>query len=217
MTTDTISAETIRVLNLYAGIGGNRKLWTNCDVTAVEMNADIAAVYQDMFPDDKVIVGDAHQYLLDHYKEYDFIWLSHPCQSHSRIRQFVGVKAKGFPAIYPELSLYQEIIFLQHNAVCDWSAENVNPYYKPLIEPTAHIGRHLFWSNLPLESYKTKAQHLRSRNAISDVEDLHAISLDKYKIPHKRQILRNYVEPEIGKAIFDVMLKNRIKETTNGS
>src|SRR5680860_1285631 len=74
------------VLNLYAGIGGNRKLWTDCDVTAVEWDEETAKVYQDYFPNDKVIVGDAHQYLLDHYKEFDFIWSSPPCPTHSRAR-----------------------------------------------------------------------------------------------------------------------------------
>jgi len=31
---------TTKVLNLYAGIGGNRKLWTDVDVTAVEWDED---------------------------------------------------------------------------------------------------------------------------------------------------------------------------------
>jgi len=61
-------------LNLYAGIGGNRKLWTDCRVTAVEINPDIAGVYQQLYPDDKMIVGDAHQYLLENFHRFDFIW-----------------------------------------------------------------------------------------------------------------------------------------------
>src|SRR5207245_1157675 len=85
----------IRVLNLYAGIGGNRKLWENVEVTAVENDPEIAAVYQDLYPDDTVVVGDAHKYLLEHYKEFDFIWTSPPCQSHSDIRFNVGVRFKG--------------------------------------------------------------------------------------------------------------------------
>ena len=60
----------VRVLNLYSGIGGNRKLWTNAEITAVEFREDIADVYKHYFPNDTVIVGDAHQYLLDHYKEF---------------------------------------------------------------------------------------------------------------------------------------------------
>ena len=32
----------MKVLNLYAGIGGNRKLWKDVEVTAVENNKEIA-------------------------------------------------------------------------------------------------------------------------------------------------------------------------------
>lgn len=32
----------IRVLNLYAGIGGNRKLWEGVEVTAIEYKQEIA-------------------------------------------------------------------------------------------------------------------------------------------------------------------------------
>ena len=38
----------LKVLNLYAGIGGNRKLWENVEVTAVEIEPDIATVYQEI-------------------------------------------------------------------------------------------------------------------------------------------------------------------------
>ena len=76
----------MKILNLYAGIGGNRKLWTDVEVTAVELNPEIASIYQDFFPKDKVIVADAHAYLLEHFEEYDFIWASPPCPSHSRMR-----------------------------------------------------------------------------------------------------------------------------------
>ena len=41
-------------------------------------------------PDNTVIVADAHQYLLDHYSEFDFIWTSPPCQTHSRANYFIN-------------------------------------------------------------------------------------------------------------------------------
>jgi DNA (cytosine-5)-methyltransferase 1 len=62
-----------KVLNLYAGIGGNRKLWDDVDVTAVEWDEDKAEVYRDHFPNDTVVVTDAHEYLKEHYNEFDFI------------------------------------------------------------------------------------------------------------------------------------------------
>lgn len=69
-----------KILNLYAGIGGNRKKWgDDYDITAVELNEEVANVYNRYFPNDKIIIGDAHEYLLKHVNEFDFIWASPPC------------------------------------------------------------------------------------------------------------------------------------------
>ena len=81
----------MKILNLYAGVGGNRRLWGDKhEITAVEWNKSVADCYHDLYPNDTVIVADAHQYLLEHYQEFDFIWSSPLCQSHSIIRA-VGV------------------------------------------------------------------------------------------------------------------------------
>ena len=85
----------IKVLNLYACLGGNRYKWSNCDVTAIELDEDLARLYKERFPTDNVIVCDAHEYLLNHYKEFDFIWSSTPCPSHSRARLDNLEKTKG--------------------------------------------------------------------------------------------------------------------------
>lgn len=70
----------MKILNLYAGIGGNRMLWGDeHDITAVEFNKSVADCYKDLYTNDNVIVGDAHEYLLEHYHEFDFIWASPPC------------------------------------------------------------------------------------------------------------------------------------------
>jgi DNA (cytosine-5)-methyltransferase 1 len=62
---------------------------------------------------DKVVVADAHQYLLDHYKEYDFIWSSPPCPTHSRARYWAfGINGKK--PVYPNMKLYEEVIFLDY-------------------------------------------------------------------------------------------------------
>ncbi|MSQ80035.1 MAG: DNA cytosine methyltransferase, partial [Flavobacteriaceae bacterium] len=102
----------VRVLNLYAGIGGNRKHWENVEVTAVENNESIAKIYQDFYPNDKVIVADAHQYLQDNFMNYDFIWSSPPCPTHSRMRFKAYCNGKG-KALFPDMKLYEEILFLQ--------------------------------------------------------------------------------------------------------
>lgn len=203
------SSPRLKVLNLYAGIGGNRKFWQNADVTAVEQNKEIAEIYADNFQDDKIVIGDAHQFLLEHYGEFDFIWSSPPCQTHSRIRQFVGVKAKGFKPVYPDMTIYQEIIFLRHNAKSLWVVENVNPYYEPLIKPQAVIGRHLFWANFEISKIDCVAQNLRTRNKVADVESLHDFDMSKYRISNKRQILRNCVDSEIGKHIYEEMTRGQ--------
>jgi len=70
----------MKVLNLYGGLGGNRKLWQGVEVTMVEINEDIATVYAKENPNDEIIIGDAHEYLREHFSEFDFIWSSPPCQ-----------------------------------------------------------------------------------------------------------------------------------------
>mgnify|MGYP002813972051 CR=1 FL=1 len=152
--------KSMKILNLYCGIGGNRKLWTpkgdEHEITAVENDEAIAKIYSDLFPKDKIIIGDAHEYLLKHYKEFDFIWSSPPCQSHSSFRHNICVRFHGTEAVYPDMTLWQEIIFLRHHAK-NWIVENVKPYYEPLIKPDFILQRHYFWSNqiVPPKEFKT--------------------------------------------------------------
>ena len=198
----------IKVLNLYAGIGGNRKLWENVDVTAVEMNAEIAKIYQDFFPDDKVIVGDAHEYLLKHYKEFDFIWSSPPCQTNSRLNKFTRHQLDR----YPDLTLYQQYIFLTHHYNCKFVIENVIPYYHPLIEPQIS-DRHCFWSNFHITNLKIdkpkrfmrlKKEQLMSFLGINLKENIY---LDGNH--DECQILRNCVHPKLGLHIFNAAFKTK--------
>ena len=93
-------------LNLYAGLGGNRQKWGGrVKVTAVELDEKIAAVYRRLYPQDELIVADAHQYLLDHYSEFDGTWASPPCQGNTRmIRSGRNRKPR-----YPDLGLYEEV------------------------------------------------------------------------------------------------------------
>ncbi len=152
----------MKILNLYAGIGGNRKLWGDeHEITAVEINSEIAGIYKYNFPNDKVIVTDAHKYLLDHYKEFDFIWSSPPCPTHSRINN--SYKNNNKKIKYPDMALYQEVIFLKHFFEGKWVVENVIPYYEPLIK-TRKIGRNCFWSNFYITMIKTEKGTIGSMN-----------------------------------------------------
>ena len=196
----------MRVLNLYAGLGGNRKLWSDVDVMAVELDEKIAGVYKSNFPQDEIVIGDAHQYLLDHYQEFDFIWSSPPCQSHSRMIR----SGKNRKPRYPDMKLYEEIIFLKYNHSGLWLVENVIPYYEPLIEGKI-MGRHLIWSNFDLpemviESPKnfineTKLNGAEKMKQWLGIQYEGSIYYDGNHDP--AQVLRNCVHPEIGKSILE--------------
>lgn len=194
----------MKILNLYCGIGGNRKNWKGHEVTAVENDPLLARIYKSLFPEDTVIIGDAHKILLDleWIKQFDFIWSSPPCQSHSSFRQNICVRFRGTEPLYPDMSLYQEIIFLQHNFKGNWIVENVKPYYKPLIEPTFNLQRHNFWSNKKIEPKDFEKDDIRYAQ-IKDLEKMYGFDLKDWKIPNKRQILRNCVKPEIGEYILN--------------
>lgn len=202
----------MKVLNLYAGIGGNRKDWTGCEVTAVEFDPLIAAVYSERYPQDTVVVGDALAYLEQHYAEFDFIWASPPCPSHGQYRHNVGVIGKGFAPILPDMSLYSAIIFLQTYYKGKWCVENVRPYYTPLVAPAFELHRHLFWANFTAGKREFKPAEIRTRNKISDFEGFAEVAASK--IENKRQVLRNQVDPDLGKHIFDAAMLERSEVST---
>ena len=205
----------LKCLNLYAGIGGNRKLWQDVEVTAVEIKEEIAKIYQNFFPNDNVIIGDAHEYLLQHFQEYDFIWSSPPCPSHSKFRfmttKMTNEKYKR-PIVFPDMKLYQEILLLKHYFEGLWVIENVVSYYEPLI-PAEKIARHLFWANYNIGKLDGKPFDIKY-NSVKDLEQMHGFDLSKFKIKYRKdQILRNCVAPEIGLYIFSCALgKNLIKK-----
>jgi len=183
----------IKVLNLYAGVGGNRKLWEGVEVTAVEIDEEIAGCYKTNFPNDKIVVGDAHEYLLNHYKEFDFIWASPPCPTHSRMNFSKSEKS------YPSMVLYQEILFLKTWYKGKFCVENVIPYYDSLIKPSVELGRHYFWSN-----FNIPKKEFTNIDVTRSTQQELAKDLDM-PIPRiaARLLLRNCLKPTIGKHIFD--------------
>lgn len=192
----------LKVLNLYAGIGGNRKEWYDVDVTAVESDPDIADVYKKNFPNDTVIIGDAHQYLIDHYTEFDFIWSSPPCPTHGQLRYRTCVLSGRSKPVYPDMKLYEEIIFLKHHFEGIWVVENVDSYYKPLIQPYI-IGRHYVWSNVIIAPFHAK--HINPvRSTADELEKEYGINTHGMK--NRRLALRNCVLPEMGLHIFKCVI-----------
>lgn len=196
----------IKVLNGYCGIGGNRKIWKKVDVTAIEIDSEIAKVYKSNFPNDNVLITDAHQYLLENYQNFDFIWMSPPCQTHSSFRHNICVKFRGTKVEYPDMRLYQEIILLKHHFNGKWVIENVCPYYQELI-PAQKIQRHLFWSNFKINNKQFKGERIRT-SQIPQLQKIHGFNLDNFKLKDKRQILRNCVLPELGNHVFKNAFRN---------
>lgn len=192
----------MKILNLYAGIGGNRKLWGgDFQITAIEFDQETANVYKDYFPNDEVIVTDAHEFLLNNYKDYDFIWSSPPCPTHSILN--TTKNGKGLKMDYPDMTLYQQIIFLQNWFKGKWVVENVVPYYNPLIKPTIKLDRHYWWSNFNITPKNIKRPFKMDTAKIADYEFFLDYDLSKYKLKNKLKNLRNCVIPETGKHILD--------------
>ena len=205
-----------KVLNLYACLGGNRYKWDevaeeagiDMKVTAVELDPEAARLYQERFPNDTVIVADAHQYLLDHYKEFDFIWSSPPCPSHSRVR--ISQKTReNFKAIYPSMMLYEEIIFLDNYFDGNYVVENVIPFYEPLIQAKKR-GRHLYWTNFnfPTDIGERKTNNnMIAKGNVKQLSEFHDYDFKKYKGTQSVQkMARNLVDYEAGRTIFETAL-----------
>lgn len=194
----------IKVLNLYAGIGGNRKLWEDVEVTAIERNKTIAKIYKDFYPNDEVITTNAHKFLLKYYNKYDFIWSSPPCPTHSKIN-FLNNIQDNKKLNYPNMMLYEEIIFLKTWFKSKWVIENVKGYYDPFIKPY-ESENHYFWSNF----------HIGYRNPIErkirgEKEEKWGFDLKPYNIPKrfKREILNNMVNPYLALYIFNCGFKEK--------
>jgi len=202
----------MKVLNLYAGIGGNRKLWDDVkddlDVTAVEWDSDIADVYRDHFPEDTVVETDAHDYLLDHYQEYDFIWSSPPCPTHSDMRHTFHQDENP---TYPDMRLYQEVLLLDHSFEGCWVVENVQPYYEPLITGVVR-GRHMFWSDFYIPEMDMEHDGIKRQDSSwEEIQTRYGYKLDGYDKDRrwKRKVLNNCVDPRLGKHVLEAATVDR--------
>jgi len=214
----------MKILNLYACLGGNRYKWdevTNVEVTAVEWDEDLAKLYKQRFPKDNVIVADAHQYLLDNYKKFDFIWSSPPCPTHSRARYWNSSNYETKTnAIFPDLKLYEEILFLKHYFKGKFVVENVIPYYEPLIQAQKR-GRHLYWTNfiLPNNLNDRRFKISSAKNEFNGLCKFHKYDFKKYKGKQPiKKIARNLVDFEAGKTILEIacgiIREQNIKQTS---
>ena len=200
---------------MYAGIGGNRKHWDGekHDITNVEWDEDVAQVLRDKFPNDEVVVADAHEYLKENFQDFDFIWASPPCPTHSRMRKNLSIEVNGSDPVYPDMKLWQEILFLKGYFNGDWVVENVKTWYDPLIKPQ-ESGRHYFWSNFSiprLENVNNGSDvQIRNPDVMEDQQKEYGYDLSNYDVSNKKKkkMLNNCVHPKIG----EVILKSRNKK-----
>ena len=209
----------MKILNLYACLGGNRYKWdevTDVEVTAVEWDEELAKLYQERFPNDTVVVADAHQYLLDHFKEFDFIWSSPPCPTHSKMNHIIGGRGSYR---FPDMKLYEEIIFLDAFFKGKYVVENVIPYYEPLIQANKR-GRHLYWTNFNLpNNLSMRKSPILTGKCIDNMCVFHDYDFYKYKgKQHRGKLSRNLVDYEAGKTILEtaigIIRKQNVKQTS---
>lgn len=203
-----------KILNLYAGIGGNRKLWgDNYDITAVEIEPDLGALYKEYYTNDTVIIADAHEYLLKHFQKFDFIWSSPPCPSHSRINTDGNQKPR-----YPDMKLYEEILMLSNNWFKGkFVVENVKPYYPVLKKETVELDRHLFWANFNIP--KVAVEKEKAIAFQTGTNGRYGFNLKGVNLGYdKRKCLRNLVNPKIGLYIleraFEIQKEENIKQSS---
>jgi DNA (cytosine-5)-methyltransferase 1 len=122
---------------------------------------------------------------------------------------------------FPDMRLYEEIVYLRQFCSSWWIVENVKPYYGALLEPTT-VGRHLFWSNFEftaddvprpkgfIQQTKVTKQDLHDWLDIHFEKNIYYKWTDAEGVLHKNhcpfQILRNAVHPKLGLQILDAVL-----------
>ena len=144
----------MKILNAFAGHGGNRELWTDSQdqITAIEKNKLIADGYQERYPDDEVIVECAYTYIQKNYEKFDFIWCSPMCNRNSRFALY-------HEQALPDLRLYELIVFLDTHFHGQYCVENTISWFRPLIEPQRR-GRHYLWTNFWLPEFNVDKQFI---------------------------------------------------------
>lgn len=225
----------MNILNCFAGLGGNRRLWENHTVTAIEKDEGIANIYKKRFPADKLIVGDVFEYLRDKTYDidrFDFIWASPPCQTHSQMQKFNPSKTKRQP--FPELTqIYGLMFWLNQNYKNKYCIENVQPFYKAPIDPTIRLDRHLFWANFPIKpnselTERGNNKHGKIGGVMRDdghnnlVEYAKFMKLDDViddifalKGYNHAQLIRNTIHGEIGKYILDELIHMHVNNSVS--
>ena len=186
------------VLNAYAGIGGNRHLWpSDWRVTAVEIDERTAAEYARRYPDDTVLVEDAHEHVLTRALEYDAVWSSPPCPTHSRLAKVNASRWGKTLEVDPRLMA--EVAHLSALGG-RFVVENVHTYYRPAILPDLVTDRHYYWMSAapvmmpPLDRVVIGTwQESATADALAIAYGLPPLA--KGTVPNRTRAMRNAVVP----------------------
>lgn len=196
----------MKVLNAYAGIGGNRHLWpAEWDITAVEIDPRVAAEYSRRYPSDAVLVDDAHAFVLEHSHEFDAVWTSPPCPTHSRLARQVA--SRYGRELAPDPRLWAEIEHLRAIGT-RYVVENVHTYYDPPIAPDVVTARHYYWTNnAPVMLTQLHVIPMRPATRADEYAEAYGLPpLERGSVPDIRKAMRNAVVPheglEIAQAAF---------------
>jgi len=196
-------------------------LWpSGHQITAVELDPSVAGAYAKMFPLDNVVKADAHSFLLNNFEDFDFIWSSPPCPTHSKA-QILNCKGKGQSPKYIDCQLWQEIILLKTFYRGVFAVENVVTYYEPLVKPSFKQGRHYYWTSSADKPAYKKEEHavLRLRKSVNEL-------IEQYGLPKSiledvkdiRRCLRRMLNPKQGLEVFAMLTggkDGRVHESDN--
>ena len=122
---------------------------------------------------------------------------------------------------FPDMKLYEEIIFLDNFFNGKYVVENVIPYYEPLILAKKRH-RHLYWTNFNLPNKLTDRKNpdfSRVKDVVGVMSKFHNYDFRKYKGEQRiNKIARNLVDYEAGRTIletaFGIERKQNINQTS---
>jgi len=220
----------MKILNLFAGLGGNRKAWSKHEITAIELDPAICKIYSELYPEDTIINQDYEDYLrnTDNDLDFDFIWGSPPCQTHSHMQVFTRHNKKRQP-VFKMDQVQGLVLWLKRNVDCKFVIENVIPSYGLVSLEDKGIyqvilDRHIFYSSFKIKKMKFRSRNSEGHGKISGLMRMNAVQLCAYHdLPFEiverikglqesghdhLKVLRNLCDYQIG----DYVLKQSLKE-----